>query len=155
MGRRSGFTLVETLIAVIIVSILSLMAFPRVNSAMSKSNVRGARTRLVNMLASARAAATQGSRTAAYVRFNGNTAVVTASPRRVAPIGANTEDTLGTAVNLNTVYGATLATSGITAITYDPRGLAIGFSSGGQYIKVSKSSYADSIKIDQLGRVTK
>lgn len=154
MGRRSGFTLVETLIAVIIVSILSLMAFPRVNSAMSKSNLRSARTRVVNMLAAARAAATQGSRTAAYLKFNGNTAVVTASPRRVAPIGANTEDTLGTVVNLNTTYGATLST-GITTITYDPRGLATGFSTGGQYIKVTKGSYADSIKVDQLGRVTK
>jgi prepilin-type N-terminal cleavage/methylation domain-containing protein len=153
MRRRSGFTLVETLIAVIIVSILSLMAFPRVNSAVSKSNVRAARTRLVNMFAAARAAATQNSRTAAYVEFNGNTAVITASPRRTVG-GAGTRDTIGGAVNLNTVYGATLSTT-ITTITYDPRGLATGFSSGGQYIKVTKGSYADSIKIDQLGRVTK
>ena len=80
MGRRSGFTLVETLIAVIIVSVMSLMAYPRVNSAMIKSNLRGGRTRLANMFATARAAATQNSRTGAYVKFNGNTAVVTAAP---------------------------------------------------------------------------
>ena len=153
MGRRSGFTLAEMLIVVVVVSVMTLMAFPRVNRAMSKSNVRGARTRVVNMLAAARAAATQGSRTAAYVRFNGNTAVVTASPRRTA--GAGNEDTLGVVVNLNTTYGATLTTNGVTAITYDPRGLATGSNRGGQIIKVSKSSYADSIKIDLLGRVTK
>jgi prepilin-type N-terminal cleavage/methylation domain-containing protein len=155
MGRRSGFSLVEVLLAVVIVSVLSLMAYPRVNSAMTKSNLRGARTRLTNMFAAARAAATQNSRTGAFVRFNGNTAVVTAAPRRSAPVGANTEDTLGAVVNLNTVYGATLATNGVTNVAYDPRGMATGFNAGGTWIKVSKGSYADSLKIDKLGRVTK
>ncbi len=152
MGRRNGFTLVETLIAVIIVSVMSLMAYPRVNRAMIKSDLRGGRTRLANMTSTARAAATAG-RSAAYLKFNGNTAVVTASPRRAA--GAGTEDTLGAVVNLSTVYGATLATNGITTITYDPRGMATGFSTGGTWLKLSHGSYADSLKIDQLGRVTK
>ena len=82
MGRRSGFSLVEVLIAVVIVGVMSLMAYPRVSRSMIKSDLRGGRTRLANMFATARAAATQNSRTITYVRFNGNTAVVTAKPRR-------------------------------------------------------------------------
>ena len=157
MGRRSGFTLVETLIAVIIVSLMTLMAYPRVNTAMTKSNLRGARTRLVNMLAAARAAATQNSRQSASVKFNGNTAVVTATPRRNLPVGANTEDTLGVLVNLSTVYGATLTVgNGMTAVSYDPRGIGTGFvKNGGTQIQVSRGGYTQSITLDMLGRVTK
>jgi prepilin-type N-terminal cleavage/methylation domain-containing protein len=152
MRRRSGFTLVETLIAVVIVSLMTLMAYPRVNRAVSKSNVRAARTRLVNMFAAARAAATQNSRTAAYMEFNGNTAVVTAAPRRTIG-GAGTRDTIGLAVNLNTVYGVTL-NAPVASVQYDPRGLALGVSAGSKF-KVTKGSYADSLTIDQVGRVKK
>ena len=153
MRRRSGFTLIETLLAVIIVSVMSLMAYPRVNSAMTKSNLRGARTRLINMVAAARAAATQNSRTGAFVKFNGNTAVITATPRRA--VGAGNEDTLGLVVNLNTLYGATLATGNVTTIAFDPRGMASGFNSAGTAITVSKGSYSQYFTIDKLGRVTK
>ena len=152
MGRRSGFTLVETLIAVIIVSVMSLMAYPRVNRAMIKSDLRGGKTRLVNMASTARAAAAAGGRSVSYLKFNGNTAFVTASPRRAA--GNGTEDTLGAVVNVSTTYNATLATNGIAMITYDPRGMASGFT-GGTWIKLSHGSYSDSLRIDQLGRVTK
>ena len=153
MGRRSGFTLVEILLVVVIMGVMTLMAYPRANSAMVKSNLRGGRTRVVNMLSTARAAATQGGRTMAYVKFNGNNAVVTATPRRNLPIGANTEDTLGIVVNLSTVYGATL-TAGAAQIAFDPRGIASGVSSGVQ-LKLTHGSYADSVYIDMLGRVTK
>jgi prepilin-type N-terminal cleavage/methylation domain-containing protein len=155
MGRRSGFTLIETLLAVIIVGVMTLMAYPRVNNAMVKSNLRGARTRVVNMLSAARAAATQGGRSASYLRFNGNTAVVTASPRRVALAGS-TEDTLGVAVNLSTAYGATVAVSnGTTQIAYDSRGIAAGVSANPVTITLTHGSYSQTVGVDMLGRVTK
>lgn len=154
MGRRSGFTLVETLLAVIIVGVMTLMAYPRVSSAMIKSDLRGARTRIVNMLSTARAAATQGNRTTALT-FNGNTAVVTASPRRLPGGNGGNEDTLGVVVNLNTAYGATLATD-IAFIKYDPRGFATGFDAvDGTTILLTRGSYSEDIVIDRLGRVTK
>jgi prepilin-type N-terminal cleavage/methylation domain-containing protein len=153
MGRRNGFTLVETLIAVVIVGLMTLMAYPRVSNAMVKSNLRAGRTRIANMLSTARAAATQGGRTMAYVKFNGNNAVVTAEPRRNLPTGVNTEDTLGVVVNLSTVYGATLS-AGAAQIAFDPRGIASGVSNGVQ-LKLTHGSYGDSLYIDMLGRVTK
>ena len=154
MGRRSGFSLVEVLIAVVIVGIMSLMAYPRVSRSMIKSDLRGGRTRLANMFATARAAATQNSRTATFVRFNGNTAVVTATPRRTTT-GTGTEDTLGVAVNMSTMYSASLVLGGLTAVSYDPRGWGATAPTGGGWIKLTRGSYRDSVKVDQLGRVSK
>ena len=147
MGRRSGFTLVEILLVVVIMGVMTLMAYPRANSAMVKSNLRGGRTRVVNMLSMARAAATQGGRTMAYVKFNGNNAVVTATPRRNLPIGANTEDTLGVVVNLSTVYGATL-TAGAAQIAFDRAASPAACPAGPA--KLTRS-YADSVYVDMLG----
>jgi Tfp pilus assembly protein FimT len=132
---------------------MSLMAYPRVSRAMIKSELRGGRTRLANMLATARAAATQNSRTATYVRFNGNTAVVTAKPRRNAGVG--TEDTLGLAVDVSTMYYATLNSGGLTEVNYDPRGWGATVPTGGAWVKLTRGGYRDSVKVDQLGRVSK
>jgi prepilin-type N-terminal cleavage/methylation domain-containing protein len=150
MGRRSGFTLVETLLAVIIVGVMTAMAYPRVGRAMIKSDLRGARTRVVNMLSAARAAATQGNRTTT-VTFNGNTAVVTASPRR--NVGCCSADTVGPVVNLYTQYGTSMALDNdVTQITYDPRGL---YNGNSVTITLTRSSYTQSVRVDMLGRVTK
>ena len=154
MGRRTGFSLVEVLIAVVIVGVMSLMAYPRVSRSMIKSELRGGRTRLANMFATARAAATQNSRTATYVRFNGNTAVVTAKPRRTTT-GTGTEDTLGVAVDMSTMYYATLNTGGLTEVNYDPRGWGATVPTGGAWVKLTRGGYRDSVKVDQLGRVSK
>jgi prepilin-type N-terminal cleavage/methylation domain-containing protein len=154
MARRTGFTIIETMLAVVIVSIMTLIAFPKVRSSMIKADLRGARTRVVNMLSAARITATQGNRSA-WLTFNGNTAVVTASPRRNLPIGANTLDTIGTTINLNTVYGAAVSLSGgVTRVAYDPRGIASGFG-GTVTISLARSGYTQSIVVDMLGRVTK
>jgi prepilin-type N-terminal cleavage/methylation domain-containing protein len=154
MARRTGFTLVETMLAVVIVSIMSLIAFPKVRSSMIKSDLRGARTRIVNMLSTARVTAAQGNRST-WLKFNGNTAVVTASPRRKLPIGANTQDTIGTTVNLSTVYGTTVSLSGgNTQVAYDPRGVASGFGAS-VTISLARSGYSQTVVVDMLGRVTK
>ena len=154
MGRRSGFTLVETLIAVVIVSILTLMAYPRVSNAIVKSDVHSARTRVVNMLAAARSAAAQSNRST-WLKFNGNLAWVEAFPRRTVG-GTGNRDTLGTVLDLSAMYKTAVSlTSGDTQIAYDPRGLASGFTTGGVTISLTRSGYSQTVKLDALGRVTK
>jgi prepilin-type N-terminal cleavage/methylation domain-containing protein len=154
MGRRGGFTLVETMLAVVIVSILSLVAYPKLRSSMIKSNLRGARTQVANMLTAARSAAAQGGRST-WLIFNGNVARIEASPRRKVG-GSGTRDTVGTLINLNTVYGATVSLSGgNTQVAYDPRGLATGMVGGNVKISLSKNGYTDSVYVDMLGRVRK
>lgn len=152
MTRRAGFTLVETLLVVVVVGILTLMTYPRVNAAVTRSDIRGARTRVANMLATARTVATQSSRTA-RLQFEGNKVFVTASPRHT--VGAGDRDTVGLVVDLNTVYGTTTTLSGgTTEIVYDPRGLASGFG-GDVTITLARGGHSQALKIDMLGRVTK
>ena len=152
MTRRAGFTLVETLLVVVVVGILTLMTYPRVNAAVTRSDIRGARTRVANLLATARTVATQSSRTA-RLRFEGNKVFVTASPRHT--VGAGDRDTVGLVVDLNTVYGTTTTLSGgTTEIVYDPRGLASGFGAD-VTITLARGGHSQALKIDMLGRVTK
>ena len=117
MTRRSGFTLIETLMAIVIVAMLVLIGFPKVSSAMVKTNVRGARTTLANMFTKARTVATQTNRKT-RLKFNGNQVWIVASPRLLP--GAGTVDTIGPVENLNTLYGVTV-TSPVDSVTFERR----------------------------------
>jgi prepilin-type N-terminal cleavage/methylation domain-containing protein len=152
MRRRAGFTIIETMIAVVIVACMSVIAFPKLRNAMVKANVRGARNQVANMLTAARTVAEQSNRSTALI-FNGNVARIEASPRRVTLAGS-TSDTIGTLVNLSTVYGTTVSLSSGTQVAYNPRGLT---SLGGTDLKitVTRSGYTDSVRVDKLGRVQK
>ena len=149
MRQRNGFTLIEMLMAVVIVGALVLIGYPKVSRAMVTTDVRSASTALANMFAKARAAATQGSRKTAVV-FNGNQVLVTAKPRLVAS-GGSTIDTVGGVMDLHTLYGVTVS-PGVDSVAFDPRGLGSNFGSSKSFI-VARSGHSESITIDGLGRV--
>jgi prepilin-type N-terminal cleavage/methylation domain-containing protein len=149
VSRRRGFTLIETLLVIVIISILVLISYPKISSAMVKTNVRGARTMLANMFAKARTAATQTNRQT-RLRFSGNQVWIVASPRLLPGIGA--VDTIGPVENLNTLYGVGV-TSPVDSVIFDPRGLAA-FGATSTF-KVAKSGHTDSILVDGLGRIVK
>jgi len=150
VSHRKGFTLTEALIVIVIVGILVLIGYPKVSTAMVTTNVRGARTTIVNMIAKARAVATQSSRRSAQLEFVGNTVMITATPRVVFLLGS-TKDTVGTMQNLNAIYGVTVTPPG-APIKFDPRGIGSGFGTSST-ISVTKSGKTQTIQIDMLGRV--
>lgn len=151
MTRRNGFTLIETLLAIAIVSIIVLIGYPKISSAMIKTNVRGARTMVANMFAKARTASTQTNRKT-LLNFTSNRVWITASPRLVTLAGS-TVDTIGPVRNLNTLYGVTV-TAPVASVSFDPRGLASGFGSS-TTLSVARSGHSESIVVDGLGRVVK
>jgi prepilin-type N-terminal cleavage/methylation domain-containing protein len=150
--RRAGFTLIEIAVALVVVSLLMLIGIPKFTSAMTRNDVRGARTMVVNMMARARAASTESGRLT-WLNMAGNRAWITASPRRDLPIGANTLDTLGIVEDLSTGYGITL-TSSQGSIAFDPRGIASGLGTG-VTIRVSKYGHTDTVSVNGMGRVIK
>ncbi len=149
MARRTGFTLIETLITIVIVGLLVLIAYPKVSSALMTNNMRSARTALVNMVAKARAASLQSSRIT-WLKFEGDRAVILARPRRVLAAGSDA-DTIGAVLNF-AEYG--MGVSGADSIRFNPGGLGSGLG-GGVTLQVYHGSYNESIQIDGMGRVTK
>jgi prepilin-type N-terminal cleavage/methylation domain-containing protein len=150
-GRR-GFTLIETAVALVVVSLLVLIGFPKVSSGLARNNVRASRTAVVNMIAKARASATINNRKT-WLKVSGTGAWVLARPRLNA--GAGNADTLGLVENINGQYGTTLTWSSADSIGFDPRGIGSGWTGSNDSITVTKGSYKDVIVVDGKGRVVK
>jgi prepilin-type N-terminal cleavage/methylation domain-containing protein len=149
--RRGGFTLIETLVSLVVVSLLLLIGLPKFSSAMTSQNLRGSRTVVVNMLAKARAASTESNRLT-WLKVSGNKAWILARPRTAA--GAGNADTLGVVEDLNKRYGTAVVMSR-DSIGFDPRGIASELGGMAVTLTVSKSSHSEVVTIDALGRVVK
>jgi prepilin-type N-terminal cleavage/methylation domain-containing protein len=149
---RSGFTLVEALVCVVVLSLIALIGLPKISAAMMRSNLRSARTTVINLVATARAASVQtGRRT--WLKFDGNNALVLARPRRTAPINAaNNADTIGTVQDLSAQYKVTVG--GVDSIQFDPRGFGASFGDTTS-VTLSRSSHSETVRLDGLGRVIK
>jgi prepilin-type N-terminal cleavage/methylation domain-containing protein len=146
---RGGFTLVETLIVVVVLGLIVLIGFPKMSSAMVQSDLRSARTTMVNMVAAARAASVQGNRLT-WVKFEGNTAHVLARPRLDGVAGA---DTVGSVHDLADLYGVAVV-PGVDSIQFDPRGFGA-WTGADVSIVLSRGDHSSTITIDGLGRVRK
>jgi prepilin-type N-terminal cleavage/methylation domain-containing protein len=149
--RTNGFTIIETMMVVTILGAVTLIGYPRMRDGMTRTNVRGARTTLINLLSKARTAATQTNRIT-LLKIEGNNAFVLARPRLVAD-GVSNADTLGPVEPLGDIYGVTV-TAAIDSVRFDPRGLGTGFGGGTDFL-VSKNGKTETIRVDGLGRVTK
>jgi prepilin-type N-terminal cleavage/methylation domain-containing protein len=147
--RRDGFTLVETLIVVVLLGRRVLIGFPKMSAALGRSDLRGARTTMINMVAAARAASVQGNRLT-WIKFQGNTAHVLARPRLA--VGPGDADTVGAVRNMSTQYGVTVVAT--DSIQFDPRGFGTAFG-GTKTIVLSKGGHSSTITIDGVGRVRK
>ncbi len=150
MRSRHGFTLVEALIVVVILGLIVLIGFPKISAAMVRSDLRSARTTMINLVATARAASVQTNRRT-WVKFEGATAYVVARPRRMA--GAGDADTVGMVQDLSAQYGVALA-AGADSIQFDPRGFGVSFGDTTSIV-LSRNSHSETVTLDGLGRVIK
>ena len=149
---RSGFTLVEALVCVVVLGLIALIGLPKISAAMMRSNLRSARTTVINLVATARAASVQSGRRT-WLKFEGDNAVVLARPRRTAPINAaNNADTIGTVQNLSAQYKVTV--DGVDSIQFDPRGFGASFGDTTS-VTLSRNSHSETVRLDGLGRVIK
>jgi prepilin-type N-terminal cleavage/methylation domain-containing protein len=150
---RNGFTLVETLITVVVFGLVALIGYPKLSTTMHKSNLRSARGAMINLITKAQIASSQlGKRT--WIKFEGNKAYVMARPPKTVA-GGRTADTVGAIMDLSEVYGTTVTfTAGSDSIQFSPTGVASGLNVP-VYVWLARSGYRDSLRIDGLGRVTK
>ncbi len=147
---RSGFTLIEALIVVVILGLIVLLGYPKVGAAMAKTDLRSARTTVINLVATARAASVQTNRRT-WIKFEGNKAYVLARPRQKPPLVGNEVDTVGTVQNLSAQYKVTVAPV-LDSIQFDPRGFGVSLA---DTITLSRNSHTETVTLDGLGRVIK
>ena len=138
---RSGFSLIELLIAVTLLGLLLAIAAPRVQQASAQQSVRSARAAVANLYARARVHAVQ-RRVPVTLQFGDSTAWIT------APAGAGL-DTLGVVEHLGRQFGVAVIAGGSVAIS------PVGMVNAGTPIAVSvvKGSYSDSLVISGYGRL--
>ncbi|HSE67186.1 MAG TPA: type II secretion system protein [Gemmatimonadales bacterium] len=145
---RGGFTLIETLVVIVMISIILTIGFPSLNRARVKSDIRSARNQAVALYYTARSSAVMTGRVTTLT-FNGNRAVITATPR-LSPSVGSTADTIGNVENLGVVYGVTISASPGNAVTVDPRGLG---SSVATTVYFTRNGQQDSMLVTGYGRV--
>ncbi len=131
---------------IVVIGLVSLIGLPRLRDAWAHSNVLSSKAKITSLYARARAAAVEGSRTAILV-VNGGNAYVVARPRLT---GAGLYDTITPVENLYTQFKVSL-TSNADSVWVAPTGLG----QGGANLVLTKGSYADTVFINQYGRILK
>ena len=149
MLRRHGFTLIETLIVIVVISLVGLIALPRMTAAKAQIEVRGVRARVASIYAAARTTAVSSSRITT-VNVSGNKIWVTAAPRLKA--GAGDRDTIVYPENLMTSSHIAVTSS---AATFTISQAGIGQNAADVTITASKSGHSSSVTIKKYGQVVR
>jgi prepilin-type N-terminal cleavage/methylation domain-containing protein len=151
MNKR-GFTAIELLVVLVIIGIITVFGFPRVRTALLKSNVRSAKAAMGTLVVKARAAAVARGCNATMTLTSGSTGTVSISV--CADTGTGTQ-ILGGVDSLAARFSVAMTPSP-TTLTFDPRGLATTYASMVVVFSApSVSSIRDSVIINQLGQVVR
>lgn len=140
-SNRRGFSLVEMLIAVILIGIVVLMAMPRIERALVRRDLSSARSGVVSLIQRAKAAAVQ-RRQAVTVNVSSSMAWLTAATSGGSQIIAS--------LNLSAQYNVS-ATSSAATLTFQPTGLVV---SGTPFtVWLSRATRPDSIRVTGYGKI--
>ena len=143
-SRSAGFTLIEMLIVVVIIGLVTLFAFPRAGAILDHTNVKGARTAIVNKLNATRTAARTSNRVA-VLRLTSNKLWL-----ELNDMTGTGKTTIPGGVALDSTYRVTV--TGPDSVRFDPRGMSL---SGTQKYVVTKNGFSDSVVVNGYGRITR
>lgn len=141
-NSRGGFTLIETLLAVVILGMLLAIVAPRMGDAMVRRDVRNTRVALVSLFQQARLATIQRGQPAT-LRFNADSAWI-----MLGTGGAAIQVGLGR--DMDALYGTSVATS--DSVTITPSGLLDNVART-VILKFGKRGVRDSLMINGYGRI--
>lgn len=136
---RQGFTLVETVVVLVVSGALLSIAVPRLSGLRDASAVRGAMTDLGSAFALARqTAVTRRIPVAVVFDTAAGDVLLRSQGRTLLRHG------------LRTAYGVRVGSDRDSAV-YDPRGLAYGLSN--LSITIQRGNFSDTLTMSRLGRV--
>jgi prepilin-type N-terminal cleavage/methylation domain-containing protein len=142
---RSGFTLVEAVIVIVIMGVVLTFAIPRVKDYLLHESVRSARRTMTTHLARSRATAVhRGCRAVLHMDAVSSRVWVTACPVR-----GNGLDTVGTIDDFASHFGVAFSSDG-DSVLFTPQGVALASTSIA--MEFSKDGYSDSLLITPVGR---
>jgi prepilin-type N-terminal cleavage/methylation domain-containing protein len=141
-SRRAGFTLIEMVLVVVLLGILVLMAMPRMEGALVRRDLAGARAAAHSMVLRARTAAVQLRKP---VTINADTALVWLT----VPAAGGGSQRLAV-LNVMAEYGVRLGPSAASLVV-QPTGLV---ATGTPFrLGLSKAGRLDSLRVTGFGRV--
>ena len=146
---RSGFTLIETMVVVVVAGLIMAMTLPRFSAMFDRVSVRSAKQQMTAYLAAARAAAIRQSQTS---QFHVASDAIWTNVNQ--PGGTNINVTKK--VYLKTARGVTVTLSGSSAtdsIMYDSRGM--GNTGASKTYVLTRNNYKDSVCVSRLGLIAR
>lgn len=145
MSASRGFTLIEVMLVIVIISAMVVVAVPRVAETVTRESVRGARATMTTQLARARgAAANRGCDGTVHIDAAQGLVWVTA-----CTIGTAGIDTVGAFEQLAQKYGVSMSSSA-DSIVFKPNGLAVG--NAWVSMKFTRGTYTDTLTVSPVGR---
>jgi prepilin-type N-terminal cleavage/methylation domain-containing protein len=148
--NRSGFTVIELAIVVLIMGMVMMMAYPRIRGALAGQNVRSARAATQTYVVKARAAAVQRGCTGVFHMPSDGRVWVTVC--RLVPAAGSTVDTLGPVEALGARYNVSVAPSQ-DSIRFDSRGMKVNFTR--VTIRFTRGTIRDSLVVNEVGKVVR
>lgn len=145
MKGRAGFTFIEMMIVLVIAGLLYSITIKPVRGAFVASSRRAATREVTSYMFRARTIGIQQSRRTWVVR-SGNTL-------KVMVDSSGTKVRVGTIIDMNARYTATLSATPKDSIEFDPRGFVVLPASTPKII-VTRGSVADTLCVTGLGRIT-
>ena len=151
---RSGFSLVEVVIALVIVGIVAIFALPSLGTNSDKKSIKGAANSVTAELAVARSAAIARDRCATVHLNSSGDLWVTTQTCGGSPIDTLTRRNLVTAFNVTSTAcsGSGCSPGNSLDYAFDPRGIPY-TQSPATYI-LSRNGVADTVTVGQFGRVS-
>jgi prepilin-type N-terminal cleavage/methylation domain-containing protein len=143
---QPGFTLVEMMMVIVIISLLTLFAVPKFGVLQERSRLQSARQEIEAALVTARAAAIQKGRIA-KLHIGNNRLSVT-----VIPVGGGPEMTVLPVMPLDSVFGISMTVTD-TVVTFDVRGFATPRLSGTGMFKLIGRTRRDSVCVSTSGQI--
>ena len=118
---RTGFTLIETMIVIVMIGSLLALAMPKLNKVDAQAGTGSAAQSIAAQLATARAAAI-ATGYASKLTLSGSSITIATSD------SLGTYSQLGSPIDL-AEFGVTVTASPASKVEFDPRGFAVGISS--------------------------